>query len=137
MASSYLFVDKRWNIVLNCSFWGYLTSRWHKWGYQVHRLCRFREDPLFSDEMAGYHIKLQSCAPDSQKEAIMCKIWCYIWVICKFRLRSYWSVLRDEGQPKSIVFLRSKLEKRTFFPVFKVFSTKLIVCLQPIMVLEL
>ena len=33
---SYILVDSRWNIVLNCSFWGYLLYKWHKWGYQIY-----------------------------------------------------------------------------------------------------
>ena len=33
-----------------------------------------------------------------------------------------------------MVFLTSSLEKSTFFPVFKVFITKVIVCLQPVIV---
>ena len=71
---SYMLVDKRWNIVLNCSFWGYLLYKWHKRVYQVYFFCRFREGALttFFRWNGRYHIKFQSGASDSQKEAIMC-----------------------------------------------------------------
>ena len=98
---SYMLIGKRWNVVLNCSFWGYLQCKWHKWSYQVYFFCRFREGALttFFRWNGRYQIKLQSCASDSQKEAIMCKIWSYI---CKSYLISYWSVLTDEGQSRHL-----------------------------------
>ena len=49
-------VDKKWNILLNCSFWGYFTYRWHKWGYQVSADLQRLLVPLFSDEMVGIRL---------------------------------------------------------------------------------
>ena len=92
----YMLLDKRWNIVLNCSFWCYLLCKWQKWGYQVYFFYRFKEGALTTIFRwnGRYHIKLQSCASGSQNEAIMCWIWSYI---SNSRLIRYWSVLTDEG----------------------------------------
>ena len=63
--------------------------------------CRFREvvGTTFFKWNGRYHIKLQSRASDSQKEAIKCQFWGYI---CKSHLSSYRSFLTDEGLSRQV-----------------------------------